>query len=502
MRKAGARDLTGVSYPDRAVRLSPHRRSSVLRTPRPLVRVAAGEGEVGGQPFGQPISPELLGLWCAEVASGSLLAYLLLSAGLPEGVAGNLLRLHAVHQAGVLGLAFGAVWFAAGLYNRDLYGETGRLLAATALGGCLALPAIWFAGRFAGIDFDAVTAGGVLLPAGALAGWVLFVLVVRLAFSHAIRADLLVRRTLVVGAGPDDAAAARLVAALSRSRFRVISVLSAGEAVRLTPALLRARRVWGIIITNAAQSLLSPCQIALWQSGNWRRGRIFGAAEFWERRLCRMDIDRPDARATVPSRAGRQGAVSAALVRGGDILLSLALLLFTLPLMLLTALLIRLEGPGPVLYRQRRIGLDGRPFVLFKFRSMQTDAEVRGPRWATAADPRITHVGHIIRHTRIDELPQLVNVLRGEMSIVGPRPERPHFVEQLAGALPLYRERARVKPGLTGWAQVNYPYGASIEDARAKLSYDLYYVRHRGPALTLLILLLTVWVVLFRKGAR
>jgi exopolysaccharide biosynthesis polyprenyl glycosylphosphotransferase len=467
-----------------------------------LAPLAAGEAGAGGKPFGRPISPELLGLWCAEVASGSLLAYLLLAAGLPEGAAGNLLRLHTAHQAGVLGLAFGAVWFAVGLYSRDFYRETGRLLALTALGGCLALPAIWFAGRVLGIDFGAVMAGGVLPAAGALAGWVLFILAARLAFSHAIRADLLLRRILVVGAGPDDAAADRLVAASSRSRFRIISVLPAGEAVRLTPALLKARRVWGIIITDGARNLLSPGQIALWQSGNRRRGRIFGAAEFWERRLCRMDIDCPDALAAVRSRASRPGAVSAALARGGDILLSLALLLFTLPLMLLAAALIRLDGPGPVLYRQRRIGLHGRPFMLFKFRSMLPDAEARGPRWAIPADPRITRVGHIIRHTRIDELPQLVNVLRGEMSIVGPRPERPHFVEQLAGALPLYRERARVKPGLTGWAQVNYPYGASIEDARAKLSYDLYYVRHRGPALTLRILLLTVWVVLFQKGAR
>jgi lipopolysaccharide/colanic/teichoic acid biosynthesis glycosyltransferase len=139
---------------------------------------------------------------------------------------------------------------------------------------------------------------------------------------------------------------------------------------------------------------------------------------------------------------------------------------------------------------------------VLKFRSMRTDAEARGPAWAARRDPRVTRVGAIIRLTRIDELPQLINVLRGEMSLIGPRPERPHFVAQLEQALPFYRDRARVKPGLTGWAQVNYPYGASVEDARAKLSYDLYYVKHRGVWLDLMILLATVRVVLFQRGAR
>jgi lipopolysaccharide/colanic/teichoic acid biosynthesis glycosyltransferase len=170
--------------------------------------------------------------------------------------------------------------------------------------------------------------------------------------------------------------------------------------------------------------------------------------------------------------------------------------------MLLTALAIRLDSPGPILYRQERVGLGGGTFTVLKFRSMRTDAEARGPVWAAQRDPRVTRVGSFIRLTRIDELPQLLNVLRGEMSFIGPRPERPHFVEQLEQALPFYRDRALVKPGLTGWAQVNYPYGASVEDARAKLSYDLYYVKHRSLLLDLMILLATVRVVLFQRGAR
>jgi lipopolysaccharide/colanic/teichoic acid biosynthesis glycosyltransferase len=170
--------------------------------------------------------------------------------------------------------------------------------------------------------------------------------------------------------------------------------------------------------------------------------------------------------------------------------------------MLLTAALIKLDSAGPVLYRQERVGLGGRHFTLLKFRSMRPDAEQRGPVWAASGDPRVTRVGGIIRLVRIDELPQLLNILRGEMSFIGPRPERPHFVAQLERELPFYADRLLVKPGLTGWAQVNYPYGASVEDARAKLSYDLYYVKHRSLLLDLLILLGTVRVVLFQRGAR
>jgi exopolysaccharide biosynthesis polyprenyl glycosylphosphotransferase len=192
-----------------------------------------------------------------------------------------------------------------------------------------------------------------------------------------------------------------------------------------------------------------------------------------------------------------------AIKRGFDIAVSLALLLLTLPLMMLTALLIRIDSPGSVLYRQRRVGLHGEQFTLLKFRSMTVDAEQGGdPRWATQQDPRITRVGSFIRSMRIDELPQLLNVLRGEMSMIGPRPERPHFVNQLARIIPFYRERSYVKPGITGWAQVNYPYGASVEDARQKLAYDLYYVKNRSLLLDLLILLATVRVILFREGAR
>jgi lipopolysaccharide/colanic/teichoic acid biosynthesis glycosyltransferase len=179
------------------------------------------------------------------------------------------------------------------------------------------------------------------------------------------------------------------------------------------------------------------------------------------------------------------------------------MLALALPLMLLAALAIKADSRGPVFYRQQRTGQFDEPFTLFKFRSMTADAEACGtPRWAQQKDPRTTRIGRFMRATRIDELPQLANVIRGEMSLVGPRPERPHFVEQLERAIPFYRQRAFVKPGLTGWAQVNFPYGASVEDAREKLSYDLFYVKNRSIALDLIILVSTIRVVLFQEGAR
>jgi len=192
---------------------------------------------------------------------------------------------------------------------------------------------------------------------------------------------------------------------------------------------------------------------------------------------------------------------SSAVRRLRDIAGSLLLLLLTLPPLLLIAVAIKLDSPGPVLYRQDRVGLNGRVFTLLKLRSMRTDAEALGPRWAAAGDPRVTRVGAFIRACRIDELPQLVNVLRGEMSLVGPRPERPHFTSQLSKVIPRYDERTRVLPGITGWAQVKYRYGASVEDARVKLAYDLDYLAHRSLLLDLRILAATILVVVLRTGA-
>ncbi len=197
----------------------------------------------------------------------------------------------------------------------------------------------------------------------------------------------------------------------------------------------------------------------------------------------------------------RTTALRSILKRFADIGVSLALLVLTAPLMLFTALLIRLTSRGPILYRQPRLGMNGHEFNLLKFRSMVHDAEaLSGPTWATQFDQRITWVGKIIRPARIDELPQLFNVLRAEMSFVGPRPERAHFVSQLEQRVPYYGLRMTVRPGLTGWAQVSYRYGASLEDALEKLKYDLYYIKNNNLLLDIWIILKTVKVVIFGQG--
>jgi sugar transferase (PEP-CTERM system associated) len=185
-----------------------------------------------------------------------------------------------------------------------------------------------------------------------------------------------------------------------------------------------------------------------------------------------------------------------------DLTLSILMGVAAIPLMIVTAIMVWLESGRPVLYRQERVGENGRLFTLFKFRSMRKDAEKAGtPLWARDGDDRVTHVGRFIRTTRLDELPQLWNVVRGDMSFVGPRPERPYFVAELAKEIPFYQQRHAVKPGLTGWAQVKYRYGSSLEDAMEKLRYDLYYIKHLSVFFDLTIVFDTVKVVLFRKGA-
>lgn len=190
------------------------------------------------------------------------------------------------------------------------------------------------------------------------------------------------------------------------------------------------------------------------------------------------------------------------LKRASDVFLSLSLLILTSPLMLLTALLIKLESPGPVIYRQDRVGLFEKEFTVYKFRSMRQDAEKNGAVWAKVGDSRVTRVGKVIRKLRIDELPQLWNVLKGDMSFIGPRPEREEFIKILKKNIPYYGLRHTVKPGLTGWAQVCYPYGASEEDARHKLEYDLYYIKNISLLLDIHIIFKTVGVILFPRGAR
>jgi sugar transferase (PEP-CTERM system associated) len=231
--------------------------------------------------------------------------------------------------------------------------------------------------------------------------------------------------------------------------------------------------------------------------------RVLDLAAFCERTRGEVPVDSLKASWLVYGHGFVQDYLRTAIKRDFDIAASILLLLISSPIMVLAAIAIKLDSRGPILYFQERVGFRGRPFMCPKFRSMTTDAERDGvARWATKNDSRVTRVGAVLRACRIDELPQLVSVLRGEMSLVGPRPERPNFVRQLRAQIPFYDIRHSVKPGVTGWAQVRYSYGASVEDARKKHQFDLYYVKNHSLFLDLVVLVETVSVVLFREGSR
>ncbi|TAN79522.1 MAG: TIGR03013 family PEP-CTERM/XrtA system glycosyltransferase [Gallionella sp.] len=231
--------------------------------------------------------------------------------------------------------------------------------------------------------------------------------------------------------------------------------------------------------------------------------KVIDAATFFEREASQIRVDSLQPSWLVFGGGFDQSFLRAFSKRIFDLLASLVILIVSLPVMLITAICIFVEDRSPIFYRQERVGLDGRNFMVLKFRSMRNDAEMVGkPQWASENDPRTTRIGRIIRKLRIDELPQIINVLKGEMSFVGPRPERPFFVKQLCEEVPYYDVRHSIKPGITGWAQVRYQYGASVEDAIQKLQYDLYYVKNNSLFLDIIILMDTVQVVLFGKGSR
>ena len=225
-------------------------------------------------------------------------------------------------------------------------------------------------------------------------------------------------------------------------------------------------------------------------------------ASFYERITGRVSLNMLRPSWLIFTGRGRQKK-AAALLRGTvHWLVALIGALLSLPLVIITTILIKLDSRGPVFYKQERVGKNGRTFTLAKFRSMKVDAEQDGPVWASKGDARTTRVGRIIRKVRIDEMPQFWNILKGEMSFVGPRPERPHFVAQLAKEIPYYEQRHLIAPGLTGWAQIKYPYGASMEDTRQKLQYDLFYIKNQGLILDAIIIFETIKIILFGRGAQ
>jgi sugar transferase (PEP-CTERM system associated) len=336
---------------------------------------------------------------------------------------------------------------------------------------------------------------------------------VRLAIGSSLGSEMFKRRVLVLGAGPR---AARL-AALARqpgASFAVVGhVCMADGPSAVSGSINRADidnlshhvlRLGATEVVLALEERRNALPLADLLRVKTTGVYVNDLSSFLERETGRVDLDSLNPSWLIFSdgfSAGRR--LSSAGKRLFDVLVSAAILVLTAPLIVVTALIVKLESPGSPFFRQRRVGLYGQPFEIVKLRSMRLDAEVGGVAvWAQKDDPRVTRVGHIIRKLRIDELPQCWSVLKGEMSFVGPRPERPQFVADLEARLPYYAERHMVKPGITGWAQVNYPYGASVDDARQKLEFDLYYAKNYTPFLDVLILLQTIRVILWPEGAR
>jgi len=229
---------------------------------------------------------------------------------------------------------------------------------------------------------------------------------------------------------------------------------------------------------------------------------ILDGHHFFEEAAGRISVDSLHPSALIFSEGFRRRLISRISKRFLDLVISAVGLVVLIPLFILVAALIRVDTPGPIFYRQTRVGLRGQPYLMWKFRSMHQDAEKHGPRCAEMDDPRISRVGRWLRKARIDELPQLINVLKGEMSLVGPRPERPVFVETLRTQIPYYDIRHTVRPGITGWAQVKFRYGASQEDSHMKLQYDLFYVKNLSFHFDLTILMRTIRVIMLGEGAR
>jgi sugar transferase (PEP-CTERM system associated) len=322
-------------------------------------------------------------------------------------------------------------------------------------------------------------------------------------------------RVLIVGSGASAVEVAREALERRDAGYRVIGFVDTDPAlvgkslinprvIGLTSelgALVKRENVDRIVVALGERRGQFPTDqlLDLSLSGNVS---IEECASFYERLTGRVHLDMMRPSWLIFSGRGRQKRLSAfsrALMHRS---VALCGALLSLPVALLTAILIKLESRGPILYKQERVGMNGQPFILMKFRSMRVDAEKDGPAWAKTDDDRATRVGRVIRKIRVDEIPQFWNILKGEMSFVGPRPERPHFVAQLAQEIPYYEQRHLIAPGLTGWAQIKYPYGSSIEDARQKLQYDLYYIKNQSLSLDAAILFETVKTILFGRGAR
>jgi sugar transferase (PEP-CTERM system associated) len=418
----------------------------------------------------------------------------------------------AVHWRGLLVAAVLIVSMSAlGLYQIHLRagwrGRLSRQAVAFLLAG-IALAVMYYA-------IPATYLGRGVLGIALAVGYVA-VAVWRVVFLAFVDADLFKRRVVMLGAGDRAAEVVRKMRRKTDQRgFKLLGYVPVGKDRISVPATLLLHPdgplcEWAsrlgvdeIVVGPDDRRGGSPVDALL--ECKQRGLTVTELTEFFEREAGRIKMNLTNPSWLVFSDGFNSSPMRRSIKRTFDVLVAALVLLLTWPLMLLTALAIRLEsGPGaPILYCQERVGEYGKPFPVIKFRSMRTDAERDGvARWAAKDDDRVTRVGRFIRNVRLDELPQLWNVLRGDMSIIGPRPERPQFVDEFNNCIRYYRLRHCVKPGLTGWAQLRYPYGSSLQDAEQKLNFDLFYVKNHNLVFDLSILLQTVEVVLFGRGAR
>lgn len=425
--------------------------------------------------------------------------------GLPSSDAG--LEAKGLLCAAVMFLAVAAMGLYHARQRSRLLGMLGRVAAAV-LSGAVGLAIIFylFPRMHLGRGALLLTAAICFLGAAGL----------RILFEYLVDEEVFKRRVLVYGSGRRAASIAGLRRRSDRRGFTVVGYVPAdgdepssvpeSKQIKDTTDLLticRRENIDEIVVAMDDRRRSFPMMELL--ECRLDGVEITDLVTFLERETGKVRLDVLNPSWMIFSEGFRQGRLNSVLERAFDLVASIILLIVAFPVMLLTALAIKVEdGPrASVFYRQTRVGQYGRPFRLIKFRSMREDAERDGkPQWAQKNDSRITKVGSFIRLTRIDELPQILNVIRGEMSFVGPRPERPEFVEQLNERIPYYRERHSIKPGITGWAQLCYPYGSSEQDAAEKLQYDLYYVKNHSLLFYLAILVQTVEVILWRKGAR
>ena len=405
-------------------------------------------------------------------------------------------------------VAMMAVNAALGLYQRRAQRSVGQTTARILLSLTLTVPVAYVAFRL----WPLQNAPHEALKLTALAALGAIVAVRGLA-SHSRAQPMLTRRVLVVGTGAEAISVEQTLSQLG-SGLKILGFFPVNSAEEV---LVPRDRIVGNgehLAETARRHNIDEVVVAVKE----RRGgvlplrelldcklagvKVLDLSSYFERSLGQLRIDSLHASWLIFGEGFRQGHLRTFVKRAFDIVSALTLLTLAAPVMLFTTLAIVLETGFPVLYRQERVGQGGRVFKVIKFRSMRIDAEGDGkPRWASANDDRVTRFGRIIRKLRIDELPQLFNVLKGDMSMVGPRPERPYFVDQLSRQIRFYAARHSVKPGVTGWAQVRYQYGATVDDAVQKLQYDLYYVKNHTLFLDVVVLFETVGVVLSGEGA-